>query len=156
MLNDEIKKYLDKSVLCWLATASIEGIPNVSPKEVFTYFGDKNILIANIASPQSIRNIQENENVSVSFIEIFIQKGYQIKGKAKIIKKTNPDYPARLAPLLKIAGDKFPIASVIDVTITHIKPIVAPSYLLFPQTKEKDQISSALKAYNVKEGDKYK
>ena len=35
-LTTEIKKAIDQSVLCWLATVSKEGIPNVSPKEVLT------------------------------------------------------------------------------------------------------------------------
>ncbi len=37
MLTSDIKKYIDQSVLCWLATVSKDGIPNVSPKEIFTY-----------------------------------------------------------------------------------------------------------------------
>ena len=55
-MND-FKKWADKSVLCWLSTASAEGIPNVSPKELFVFDENNMLLIANIASPQSIRNI---------------------------------------------------------------------------------------------------
>ncbi|MEM6264941.1 MAG: pyridoxamine 5'-phosphate oxidase family protein [Bacteroidota bacterium] len=51
---------INRSVLCWLATASKEKIPNVSPKEIFTHFGGEKIIIANIASPQTVRNIHEN------------------------------------------------------------------------------------------------
>lgn len=36
MFSNELLESIDKSVLCWLATASGEGIPNVSPKEMFT------------------------------------------------------------------------------------------------------------------------
>ena len=38
MLTTEMKKYIDKSVLCWLATSNAENIPNVSPKEIFNYY----------------------------------------------------------------------------------------------------------------------
>ncbi|MCB0658923.1 MAG: pyridoxamine 5'-phosphate oxidase family protein, partial [Saprospiraceae bacterium] len=31
-LTSDVKKYLDRSVLCWLATISPDGSPNVSPK----------------------------------------------------------------------------------------------------------------------------
>ncbi|MEL6255795.1 MAG: pyridoxamine 5'-phosphate oxidase family protein [Bacteroidota bacterium] len=57
---EEIKDYIDRSVLCWLATSSAENFPNVSPKEIFAFYGSDKIIIANIASPQSIRNIREH------------------------------------------------------------------------------------------------
>ncbi|MFK5037181.1 pyridoxamine 5'-phosphate oxidase family protein, partial [Klebsiella pneumoniae] len=71
MITEEVKNYIDKSVLCWLATSNRQNEPNVSPKEIFTYKDDKTLLIANIASPNSIANINENPNVCVSFVDIF-------------------------------------------------------------------------------------
>lgn len=38
IITNEIKKYIDQSVLCWLATVSTDGVPNVSPKEIFSYY----------------------------------------------------------------------------------------------------------------------
>jgi len=72
MLNKQIKKTIDQCVLCWLASSSAHNIPNVSPKEIFTYFNDE-IIIANIASPQTMQNIEQNEQVCISFVHIFIQ-----------------------------------------------------------------------------------
>ncbi len=76
MLNQEVKKYIDKSVLCWLATSNEDNEPNVSPKEVFTYRDEKTLLIGDIASPNSVKNIKSNPIVCVSFVEIFVQKGF--------------------------------------------------------------------------------
>ncbi|MBT8219944.1 MAG: pyridoxamine 5'-phosphate oxidase family protein [Bacteroidia bacterium] len=149
MLTSDIKSYISKSVLCWLATASLDHIPNVSPKEVFTYWGDEHLLIANIASPGSIRNIRENRNVCVSFIEIFVQKGFQLKGLANIIEKDHPEFQLLFPPLFKIAGEDFPIASIIKIEISSIKEIIAPRYLLFPETTEADQIDDAKNTYGL-------
>jgi len=85
MISKEVKKYIDESVLCWLATSNSQNEPNVSPKEVFTYKDDKTLLIANIASPGTIGNIKENSKVCVSFVDVFVQKGYKLKGNAIII-----------------------------------------------------------------------
>jgi len=63
MLNREVKNYIEKSVLCWLATCSLDMVPNVSPKEIFTNVGYDRIIIANIASSQSVKNIIENSKV---------------------------------------------------------------------------------------------
>ncbi len=48
-LTPEIKEYINKSVLCWLATVSKENIPNFSPKEIFCDYETDKIIVANIA-----------------------------------------------------------------------------------------------------------
>lgn len=60
MLASEMRDAIRKSVLCWLATADAQGRPKVSPKEIFAALDDKHIVITHIASPQSVRNIQQN------------------------------------------------------------------------------------------------
>lgn len=149
MLTPEIKASIDKSVLCWLATSSETNMPNVSPKEVFNYYKSDAIIIANIASPQTIKNIKENNQVCVSFIDIFVQKGFQIKGIAEIIEKQHLDFNAMEAILMEMTQGKFPFSSITKITIEKVKPIIAPKYVLYPETTEAEQIESAKKAYNI-------
>jgi len=148
-LNNEIKKYIDQSVLCWLATSSNENIPNVSPKEVFTYYGDDSIIVANIASPQTVENIKQNNNVCVCFIDILVQKGYQIKGIAEIVKYSEPDFAEMEKKLLQITKGEFPFSTITKITINSAKMIIAPCYSLYPETTEKEQIKIAKKAYKI-------
>ncbi len=145
-MNDDIKTYIHQSVLCWLATSSKDNIPNVSPKEVFTFLGDT-IIIANIASPQSAKNIKDNPNVCLSFIDILVQKGYQLKGKAEVISKSDSEFEVLEQPLLKITEGKFPFSSIFKISIERVKPIIAPKYILYPETTEEDQIKSAKRSY---------
>ncbi|UYG01261.1 pyridoxamine 5'-phosphate oxidase family protein [Halomonas sp. GD1P12] len=65
MITEEVKKYIDRSVLCWLATVDRDGDPNVSPKEVFAAYENDRLVIANIASAGSMRNILSNDAVCV-------------------------------------------------------------------------------------------
>lgn len=146
-LNPEIKQSIDRSVLCWLATVSADHIPNVSPKEIFNYDEHDKILIANIASPQSVKNIKQNPQVCLSFIDIFVQKGFQIKGTARIVTKKDPEFAEMEAILLTMTGGKFPFASITQITPTSAKPIIAPRYLLYPETTEEEQIVNAKKTY---------
>ncbi|WP_103068416.1 pyridoxamine 5'-phosphate oxidase family protein [Aquimarina sediminis] len=146
MLTDEIKRYVDSSVLCWLATSSINNIPNVSPKEAFTYYKNE-IIIANIASPQTVKNIKVNDNVCVSFIDVFIQKGFQLKGKAAIITKKDSSFRLLEKPLLDITKGKFPFHTITSITIEEVKPIIAPKYILYPETTEEEQIQNAVLQY---------
>jgi uncharacterized protein len=150
MIDDNVKKYIDKSILCWLATCDKDFMPNVSPKEMFTYQDDSTLLIANLASPNSIDNIKNNPNVCVSFIDIFIQKGYKIKGIGKIIDKSDFNFSVKVKPLTDLFTDKFPIKSVIEITVIKVDTLKAPSYFLYPETTEETQITSAMTTYNVK------
>jgi uncharacterized protein len=150
MIDDNVKEYIDKSVLCWLATCDKEFLPNVSPKEMFTYQNDSVLLIANLASPNSINNIIANPNVCVSFIDIFIQKGYKLKGTAKIIDKSDFEFNAKVKPLTDKFTDKFPIKSVIEITVIKVETIKAPSYFLYSETTEQSQIENAMRTYHVK------
>ncbi|MDB3892448.1 pyridoxamine 5'-phosphate oxidase family protein [Alphaproteobacteria bacterium] len=167
MLEQDVKDYIDRSVLCWLATVDGDQ-PSVSPKEIFTYYGDDTIIIANIASPQSMKNISHNNKICVSFVDVFSQRGFQVYGvaqKSPLLSDMElaPDMelasnmdPApdmdkdKLAILQKIAGELFPVKSFIDIKVTKVKPILAPSYRMFENVKEEDMIENAMKTYGVK------
>lgn len=150
MLTDEVKKYIDKSVLCWLATSDKHNEPNVSPKEIFTYKGDTTFLIANLASPNSIDNIKDNPNVCVSFVDVFVQKGFKLKGIATLIDKTDNRFALKVKSLTDLFTDKFPIKTIIEIQVTKVDAIQAPSYFLYNDITEQSQINNAMKSYKVK------
>ena len=149
ILSDDINNYIERSVLCWLATGSADNVPNVSPKEIFATYGSDSVIIANIASPQSLKNIKSNHRVCLSFIDVLIQKGYQLKGTAVIIDASNPEYEAMKEILDKMTEGKFPYNSIFKLSIGSSKAIIAPRYILYPQTTEEEQIESARKMYNL-------
>ena len=146
MLTPEIKKYVEKSVLCWLATSSADNVPNVSPKEAFTYLDDE-LVVANIASPQTVQNIEENAKVCVSFIDVHIQKGFQVKGTARIISEEEQDFSKYQNALEELTEGKYPYPSVTIISAEDIKRIIAPSYFLFPDITENEIMEQSRKTY---------
>ena len=148
MINEDVKKSIKDSVLCWLATSDNE-YPNVSPKEIFSYYNDK-ILIANIASPQSLKNISMNAKVCVSFIDILVQKGWKVNGTAKVIKTGHSDFKEYKDVLEEMTKGLFPFQAIFEITPTRCKEIIAPGYLFYPdKTTELSQIASAKKTYKL-------
>ena len=151
MLTPSIRESASRSVLCWLATVDESGQPNVSPKEIFAVVDSTHIAIANIASPTSVRNVKSNAHVCVSFIDVFVQKGYKVVGIARNVSQQDAEFSRWVAPLRAMAGPRFPIHSVILVQAVAVEPIVAPSYRLFAdETTEHSQVASAMRAYGVK------
>ena len=151
MLDDLVKQQIKSSVLCWLATVDESGQPYVSPKEVFAAFDDLHVVVAHIASPHTVRNIATNPKVCLSFVDVFVQKGFKIQGSAQIVKSNHVDYSKWAKPLVAMVADKFKIPSVIVVQIKRVDPILAPSYQFYPdETTEQNQIEAAMKRYGVK------
>jgi predicted pyridoxine 5'-phosphate oxidase superfamily flavin-nucleotide-binding protein len=151
LITTEVREFVDRSVLCWLATSDENGQPNVSPKEVFAVADSQNIVVANIASPKSAKNIRINQKVCLSFVDVFVQKGFKVIGTATELKPSVPEYSLWADPFLAMAGDRYPIHSVFVVRAIAVEPIVAPSYWLYPsETTEESQIQSALRTYGVR------
>lgn len=152
MIDEHKQKLREGSVLCWLATAGRAMQPSVSPKEIFAILDERHIAIADIASGNSVRNIRENPRVCVSFVDIFVQKGAQLYGSAIVLAPGDPGFAQAAQPLEQMTGSAFPIRHIILVTVDDAKDILAPSYLLFPDsTTERSQIRSALARYRVRE-----
>lgn len=149
MLKSDVLHRINESVLCWLATSSSAGLPNVSPKEAFCPFQNDSIIIANIASPRSAQNINENPWACVSFINIFTQRGYQISGRASCLDPSGPEYPQMQSLLHEITQGHFPFSTIFRVHADELREVIAPRYRLYPGTTEADQIASAMKCYGV-------
>jgi uncharacterized protein len=153
LLSPDVIQAAQDSVLCWLATVDADGQPNVSPKEIYAIFDDAHMVVANIASPNSVRNIAQSSKVCVTFVDILVQKGFKVYGTASVVRRAAPGFDRWAAPLLGMAGERFPIHSVIVVAATAVEPVLAPSYRLYPgETTERSQVQSALRTYGVAAG----
>ncbi len=150
MINEAVRTDIRNSVLCWLATVDEDGQPNVSPKEIFIDHGDDAILIADIASPVSVRNIAGRSLVCVSFVDVFRQRGFKIAGRARLIAPEHPDFADFGLPLQQAAGPDFQVRQAIHVTVTRISRIWAPSYALFPDRTVEEQQARGYTTYGVR------
>ena len=149
-LNEPVRDAARHSVLCWLATADADGLPNVSPKEVWAIADDEHVVVAHIASPVSAHNIAVQPQVCLSFVDVFVQKGFKLKGTARNVHVNDPEYAHWAAPLLAQVGQRFVIQSLLLIRVTSVAPIVAPSYRFYPdETTEASQVLSALQTYGV-------
>lgn len=144
----------EASVLCWFATVSPKGIPNVSPKEVFALLDEKSLVVADIASPNTVRNLQHNVQACVSFIDVFRQTGYKLAGQARVIPPQDDQFGALVDPLIDITQGHFNIRNVIHLHIETASPIVAPSYRVFPDKSLSDRIAGVLQVYRVKDAER--
>ena len=149
-LNDAVREAARSSVLCWLATVDAGGQPNVSPKEVWAIADDQHVVVAHIASPISARNIAQHSQVCLSFVDVFVQKGFKLIGNAREVRANDAEFTDWAEPLLAMVGQRFTIQSVLVIQVQSVAAIVAPSYRFYPHdTTGASQVASGMRAYNV-------
>lgn len=150
-LSVAVRQMAQRSVLCWLATMDAQGQPNVSPKEVWAIVDARHVVVANIASPISARNMATQALVCLSFVDVFVQKGYKLQGTAREVLPDASDFSVWAAPLQAMVGDRFQLCSVFVITVQSVTPIVAPSYHFYPEsTTEASQRQAAMRTYGVR------
>lgn len=151
LLTPDAQELFARAVLCWLATADTEGHPSVSPKEIFTVESETSILIADIASPHSVRNIHHQAQVCVAAVDVFEQLGYQAYGTAEVINRDDDRFSTIAAPLLSMATPRFPVRAAIRITVHEVKKIQAPSLWMYPDADAAVRRQGALRAYGVQD-----
>jgi predicted pyridoxine 5'-phosphate oxidase superfamily flavin-nucleotide-binding protein len=114
-LPEEAKKIISGVVPAFVATASKNGKPNVSPKGSFRVLDDEHVVFAEMASPQTIANIRENPQVSVLVFDPDTWGGCRVSGKAQIIESGEllDSFKAQFAPM------KMEVHSVVKVKVEH-------------------------------------
>lgn len=146
VLNEQHKRLIEKSVLCWVATVNKDGQPNVSPKEVFELHTNNRLVFAVIASPNTLKNIKQHAKVGVSCLDIWTQKGVQMNGIAEIIDPIDNKFKELEQLLNNKNKGVFKFRNIISIKITEEKTLLAPSYQFLETTEEK-QIINAEQTY---------
>ena len=149
LITDDVKKYMQESILCWLGTSNKLNQPDVSPKQLFIPGQGDQILIAELMPHISISNIQQNPLVCVSFINSFTQNGYKTNGTAEVISPDNKRFKELSSPLMHMVNANFSVLHLIVIDVKEVTPIIAPSYYFTEDTTEEEQIDHAIKTYHA-------
>ena len=142
LITSEIKNFLDLQKLGYVATVSSDGKPNISPKGTIIAWSSTVIAFADIRSPDTMMNLQNNPFVEINVIDPLSRKGYLFSGTAKIIKDT-PLYDDILIHY-RNNGIQSPINSIVIVDVSSVSIVTSPLYDL---GKTEDEIKLKWKKY---------
>jgi uncharacterized protein len=129
ILTAEMKAAVDDIRLCFVATASSDGMPNVSPKGSLTVWDDDHLAFANIASPRTMKNIRENPKLEINTIDQIARRGFRFKGTGEIFESGDVfDHVAN--DIWKREGRDVPIHAVVKVRVLEAYEVLSPAYWL--------------------------
>ncbi len=126
MITQEIKDFLNLQKLGYVATVSSDGKPNISPKGTIIAWTSEVLAFADIRSPDTIKNLQNNPHVEINVIDPLLRKGYLFRGQARIIKD-NSQYDEILNHYRE-KGIKSPINSIVLVDVSKVSEVTSPLY----------------------------
>ena len=133
-MEPNIKDFVNFQKLGFVATVNSDNTPNLSPKGTVRVWDDENLIFADINSPQTIENLNNNNSVEINVVDPIKRKGYRFKGNAKIISDGN--LYDEIVDYYKKNGTKNKISSVVMVNIDQVAEVVSPLYDLGISEKE--------------------
>jgi len=120
VLTEEMKNLISQVRLCYAATASKDGMPNVSPKGSIMVVDDKTLAFACMMSPKTVSNLKENPKIAVAVVDAQARKGFQFKGKA-VLETSGKIFEQMSA---RVAGMKLPpLQCVVRIAVSEVIPI---------------------------------
>jgi predicted pyridoxine 5'-phosphate oxidase superfamily flavin-nucleotide-binding protein len=126
ILTEEMKRVVAQQQLCYPASATPDGKPNLSPKGSITVLSDDELGFADLASPGTIENLRHNPAIELNLVDPFTRRGFRFKGRAEIVKN-DPEAHRRIAQIL---GPDYPFEQVVKVRVETAAEVFSPIYTL--------------------------
>ncbi len=129
MITRTLQEFVNEWRLGDLATMSPEG-PNVSPKGTFQALDGDRIAFAELRSPQSMANIEQDNRVQVAMVDVFARKGARFRGNATF-HPANTETAAELRPRwIELFGDGLMARSsgFVVIDVVSVKSLTTPAY----------------------------
>src|SRR6185436_15755772 len=126
LLTQEIKEFVTKAKLGFIATVCPDGSPNLSPKGTTIAWDGDHLAFADIHSPGTIQNLLHNPAIEINVVDVFLRKGYRFKGTAKIFSEG--EIFNKVISFYGEAASKYKINNIVLIKVDKVIPITSPIY----------------------------
>jgi hypothetical protein len=103
----------------WVSTASLNGIPNSTPKGSVRVLDDEHVVFADLFSCKTRENLKVNPHVAVTVVDLKTLKGYQLKGSAEMIT-AGPLFDEMKAQVMRAPMKMPPLVYAVKITVDSI------------------------------------
>jgi hypothetical protein len=105
--------------LAWVATASPDGVPNVTPKGSLKVLDENHVAFADLFSLKTRKNLLENKNIAITVVDAATAKGFQIKGTAEVVD-SGPLFDDTGKQIAALQKGLPPVHHVVKVTVEAV------------------------------------
>ena len=124
-----MKRVVLEQRLGFAATVCADGTPNLSPKGTTTILDDEHLLFADIQSPGTVRNLEQNPSIELNVDDPIVRKGYRFKGSAKA-HRSGRTYERGLRLLAERGynASRDRVRTIVVVRVEQALPLTSPAY----------------------------
>ena len=124
-LTEEMKEIIDRIRFCNAATASRDGVPNVSPKGSIMWLDDETLAFGEFGSIHTRENLKENPRIAISIVEPERSRFFQFKGTAELLRTGEKYRTVADRALAKAKGQGIELPDPTNAVVIHIEEIRA-------------------------------
>lgn len=127
VIDEDMRAVIAAQRLCFAATVTAEGKPNVSPKGTVRVWDDHHVFFCDIASPETRRNLAANPWIELNVVDPISRRGYRFLGRASL-HRGDDVYRRATSMIFADEGTTYPVEAVVLIAVTRALPLVSPGY----------------------------
>jgi len=126
ILTREMKDFVNKQRMGFVATVSPDNSPNLSPKGTTVVYTDEHLIFTGIRSDHTLSNLEKNPLVDINVVNPMKRKGYRFKGTATILSE-GKEFESILNHFRDL-GIKSEVKAIVLVKVNSAELITSPLY----------------------------
>jgi hypothetical protein len=128
MLTPDMRAVIDAVHLCFAATVTPDGQPNLSPKGTIGIWDDDRLYFLDIASPGTVANLAHSPRMEINVVEPLSRRGYRFAGTATLHPVGSGIYDEAIRRLYGDAAPTYPVNAVVLLSVERAAPLLSPAY----------------------------
>lgn len=128
LLTEDMKRMVEELRLCFVATVTPDGRPNLSPRGSLRVLDDDHLAFADIMSPGTMRNLKANPFLELSMVHPFLRRGYRFKGRGEICTE-GETFDLVAGEMWEREGRQYPVNAVVRIELEAALPVRSPAYV---------------------------
>ncbi|HTJ21046.1 MAG TPA: pyridoxamine 5'-phosphate oxidase family protein [Gemmatimonadaceae bacterium] len=128
MLTPDMRAVIRAANLCFAATVTPDGRPNVSPKGTIGVWDDSHLFFLDIASPGTRANLAHTPWMEINVVEQLSRRGYRFAGPASLYGAGTPEFDEGVQRLYGGPRPDGAPAGVVVLTVERAAPLLSPAY----------------------------
>lgn len=128
MIDARIRQIVENNTIGFVASVTPQGRPAVSPKATFAVLDDHTLAFGNIRSEGTVRNVQQNPNVEVNFIDVFHRTAARITGTARYVPREDAEFKTLLPAFEKWLSIMDRMQGFVVVAVDRAEFVTSPAY----------------------------
>lgn len=132
IITGDMRAIVQSAHLCFAATVTPDGRPNVSPKGTVRVWDDGHLLFLDIASPGTRANLAHAPWMELNVVDQLSRRGYRFAGRATLYVPGDPVYAAATERVRSEEGAVYAAAAVVLLAVERAAPLRSPGYAHVP------------------------